>query len=148
MFGLHLLDLMVRFQQQFPDLVFDVLLSDDNVNIVEEGRNVAVVLLDLGLGSHLVSRPLISAALVLCASPDYVRAHPPLRQVGELSNHRCIASRLSGLEGKWTLLGPEGELTVLIRASLQCQWRRTGNPGGHCQYGMAMLSSYPELPRN
>ncbi len=78
MFGLHLLpNLMARFQQLYPEVVFDVLLSDRNVDIVEEGRDVAVMLSDLGLGSHLVARPLISAEIVLCASPEYVRMHAP-----------------------------------------------------------------------
>jgi hypothetical protein len=31
------------------------------IDIVEEGRDVGVMLSDLGLGSHLVARPLISA---------------------------------------------------------------------------------------
>ena len=47
MFGLHLLPaLMARFQQRYPEVVFDVMLSDRNVDIVEEGRDVAVMLSD------------------------------------------------------------------------------------------------------
>ena len=92
MFGLHLLPkTLERFHQLYPDVVFDVQLSDRMIDIVEEGRDVGVMLSDLGLGSHLVARPLISAEIILCASPGYLRAHPPLRTAHDLSNHRAIA---------------------------------------------------------
>ena len=56
----------------------------------------------------------------MCASPGYLRAHPPLTHPRELSQHSCIAMRLTGLDTEWTLTGPEGELTVPVRASLLC----------------------------
>ncbi|MEK7694036.1 MAG: LysR substrate-binding domain-containing protein, partial [Pseudomonadota bacterium] len=86
MFGLHLLpQILERFQQLYPEVVFDVQLSDRMIDIVEEGRDVGVMLSDLGLGSHLVARPLISAEVILCASPGYLREHPPLRNAHDLS---------------------------------------------------------------
>ena len=147
MFGLHLLpELLVRFQQLYPDVVFDVILSDRNVDIVEEGRDVAVMLSDLGLGSHLVARPLLSAEVILCASPGYVAAHPPFRHAHELSNHRCIAMRLPSAEHEWTLLGPEGEVTVPIRPGLLCSNAELAHQAALADMGVAMLSSYLARP--
>jgi len=148
MFGLHLLpDLMARFQRQYPDVVFDVLLSDRNVDIVEEGRDMAVMLSDLGLGSHLVARPLVSAEIVLCASPGYVRAHPPVRHPRELSHHSCIAMRPSTQETEWTLSGPEGEITVPIRASLLCSNAELAHQAVLADMGVAMLGWYVARPQ-
>ncbi len=147
MFGLHLLpDMLARFQQMYPDVVFDVLLSDRSIDIVEEGRDVGIVLSDLGLGSHLVARPLLSAEVILCASPGYLRAHAPLRHAHELTQHRCIAMRLTNAEHAWTLSGPEGEVTVPIRPGLVCSNAELAHQAALADLGIAMLSSYLARP--
>ncbi|KJK16535.1 LysR family transcriptional regulator [Cupriavidus sp. 2MCAB6] len=147
MFGLHLLPAtLARFQALYPEVVFDVLLSDRIVDIVEEGRDVGVVLSDLGLGSHLVARPLISAEIILCASPGYLRQHPPLRHAHELANHRCIAMRIPTAEHEWTLSGPEGEVTVPIRPGLLCSNAELAHQAALADMGVAMLSAYLARP--
>jgi len=147
MFGLHLLpQLLARFQKLYPEVVFDVLLSDRIVDIVEEGRDVGVMLSDLGLGSHLVARPLISAEIILCASPGYLRQHPPLRNAQDLANHRCIVLRLPNVEQEWTLSGPEGEVTVPIRPGLLCSNAELAHQAALADMGVAMLSSYLARP--
>lgn len=147
MFGLHLLpDILGRFQALYPDVVFDVQLSDRIVDIVEEGRDVGIVLSDLGLGSHLVARPLISAEIILCASPGYLAQHAPLRLAQDLSHHRCIAMRLPNAEHTWTLRGPEGEVTVPIRPGLLCSNAELAHQSALANLGIAMLSSYLARP--
>ncbi|AOY92281.1 LysR family transcriptional regulator [Cupriavidus sp. USMAA2-4] len=147
MFGLHLLpEMLARFQKQYPDMVFDVLLSDRIVDIVEEGRDIGIVLSDLGLGSHLVARPLLSAEIILCASPGYLRQHPPLRNAQDLANHRCILLRLPNVAHEWTLSGPEGEVTVPIRPGLLCSNAELAHQAALADMGVAMLSSYLARP--
>lgn len=147
MFGLHLLpEMLARFQQMYPDVVFDVLLSDRSIDIVEEGRDVGIMLSDLGLGSHLVARPLLSAEIILCASPGYLDAHAPLRHAHELTQHRCIAMRLASAEHVWTLSGPEGEVSVPIRPGLVCSDAELAHQAALANLGVAMLSSYLARP--
>jgi len=56
MFGLHVLPmLLARFQQLYPEVTFDVALSDRPIDIVEDGRDVGIMVSELGLGSHLVA---------------------------------------------------------------------------------------------
>jgi len=143
MFGLYLLpETLARFQAQYPDVVFDILLSDRNLDIVEEGRDVAVMLSDLGLGSHLVARPLISAEVILCASPGYLRGRAPLRHAHDLATHRCIAMRAPTSEHEWTLLGPEGEVTVAIHPTLLCSNSALAYQAALSDMGIVMMSSY------
>jgi len=147
MFGLHLLpELMARFRERYPEMAFDVLLSDHNVDIVEEGRDLGVMLSDRDLGAQLVARPLVSAEIVLCASPDYIRKHPPLRQPHELCQHRCIVMRPSSLETEWTLSGPDGEVSVPIRAGLLCSNAELAHQAALADLGVVMLSSYVARP--
>jgi DNA-binding transcriptional LysR family regulator len=147
MFGLHLLpEMLGKFQAMYPDVVFDVQLSDRIVDIVEEGRDVGVVLSDLGLGSHLVARPLLSAEIILCASPAYLRDSAPLRHAHDLTHHRCIALRLPNVDHVWTLSGPEGQVTVPIRPGLLCSNAELAHQAALADMGVAMLSSYLARP--
>ncbi|CAG9182374.1 LysR family transcriptional regulator [Cupriavidus respiraculi] len=147
MFGLHLLPpMLAKFQETYPDVVFDVQLSDRIIDIVEEGRDVGVVLSDLGLGSHLVARPLLSAEIILCASPAYLRDGPPLRHAHDLTHHRCIALRLPNVDHVWTLSGPEGQVTVPIRPGLLCSNAELAHQAALADMGVAMLSSYLARP--
>lgn len=147
MFGLHLLpEMLVRFQARYPEVVFDVQLSDRIIDIVEEGRDVGIVLSDLGLGSHLVARPLISAEIILCASPGYLSAHSPLRHANDLASHRCIAMRLPNVEHEWTLTGPEGDVTVPVRPGLLCSNAELAHQAALADMGIAMLSAYLARP--
>lgn len=64
MFGLHVLPmLLARFQQLYPEVTFDVALSDRPIDIVEDGRDIGIMVSELGLGSHLVARRMISAEM-------------------------------------------------------------------------------------
>ena len=93
-----------------------------------------------------MARPLISAQIILCASPGYLRQHPPLRHAHELTNHRCIAMRIPTAEHEWTLSGPEGEVTVPIRPGLLCSNAELAHQAALADMGVAMLSAYLARP--
>jgi DNA-binding transcriptional LysR family regulator len=138
--------MLARFQAKYPEVVFDVQLSDRNIDIVEEGRDVAIMLSDLGLGSHLVARPLIAAEIILCASPGYLKDRPPLRHAHDLGHHRCIVMRAATAEHEWTLAGPEGEVTVPIHPSIMCSNSALSHQAALADMGVVMMSSYLAQP--
>lgn len=92
MFGLHVLPmLLARFQQLYPEVTFDVALSDRPIDIVEDGRDVGIMVSELGLGSHLVARRMISAEMVMAATPAYLRQHSTPQRAEDIAEHRVIA---------------------------------------------------------
>jgi DNA-binding transcriptional LysR family regulator len=142
-FGQHLLpDLMTRFQALYPEVVFDVLISDAHIDLVDEGRDLAIMLSDQGIAKHLVARPLRSGEAVLCATPDYLKQHPAPRHARELTSHRCVALRQTGDDYSWTLLGPEGPVTVPIRPGIVCTNAELAHRGILAGMGVGMLSPY------
>jgi DNA-binding transcriptional LysR family regulator len=146
MFGLHLLpQTLERFQQLYPDVVFDVQLSDRMIDIVEEGRDVGVMLSDLGSArtwwraADLRRNHPVRLAGLSARAPAAAHAH-------DLSNHRAIAMRLPTAEHEWTLSGPEGEVTVPIRPGLLCSNAELAHQAALANMGIAMLSSYLARP--
>ena len=86
-FGLHHLSRTLNeFMAEHPAIEFDLDLNDREVNLVEEGFDMAVrigVLRD----SNLLARRLGKARFVTCASPDYLARHGTPRHPRELDKH-------------------------------------------------------------
>lgn len=81
-----------------PEVTARLLLLDRKVNLVEEGIDVA-----LRIG-HLPDSSLIAIRLgevrqVVCASPSYLAAAPPIVRPRDLAAHRCIAIAVFGTDG-------------------------------------------------
>lgn len=77
-FGLlKLPDILDRFMRQHPGVELDIHLSDGRVDLVAEGLDMALRIGDPG-ASSLIARRLCEVKCVVCASPDFLQAHPGL----------------------------------------------------------------------
>jgi len=113
-FGLlHLAPVWPRFMQAHPGVTLDVTLSDRVVDLVEEGYDLAVRIARLP-SSTLVSRPLASTRMVLCASPAYLAQHGHPAHPSELRQHRVLSYSLFSLGDQWTFDGPQGSVGVTV----------------------------------
>jgi DNA-binding transcriptional LysR family regulator len=97
----HLPDFVVRY----PDLKLDFQLTDNFVDIVREGFDVAIRIGELP-DSSLVARKIAPDDRVLCASPVYLRDNPPLQRLPDLERHNCL---LSGSQDSWRLKDKDGQ---------------------------------------
>jgi DNA-binding transcriptional LysR family regulator len=113
-FGLlHLAPLWPGFLAAHPELALEVNLSDRQVDLVEEGVDLAVRIARLE-SSSLVSRQLSSTRLVLCASKRYLRAKGTPRQPKDLTRHDVLAYSLLAMGDAWEFEGPQGPVTVRV----------------------------------
>ena len=107
-FGLlHLAPLWVEFMALHPKVTLDVTLADRVVDLVEEGFDMAVRIARLP-NSSLVSRPLTSTRMVLCASPAYLHARGQPTHPSELASHDVLAYSLFSMGDQWEFTGSEG----------------------------------------
>ncbi|HEB82050.1 MAG TPA: LysR family transcriptional regulator, partial [Gammaproteobacteria bacterium] len=86
---LHLMQVVSDFGQRYPDIRVTMVLTDRQVDIVEEGFDLALrigVLAD----SSLIARHLCEISTVACASPAYLEGHGEPVHPDELKQHRCI----------------------------------------------------------
>ena len=105
---LHLTRLIFDFQDRYPDIGIDLSLTDERIDLVREGVDVALRLGPL-TDSSMKLRALGQSRRLLVASPDYLarRGRPAAPQ--ELTGHEGI--RMSNVAGSavLTLQGPDGE---------------------------------------
>jgi DNA-binding transcriptional LysR family regulator len=86
-FGLrHLAPAINSFAVRHPDVQFDLDLNDRQVNIVEEGFDMAIRIGQLA-DSSLIARRLCPIRLVAAASPAYLAAHPAPATPAALTDH-------------------------------------------------------------
>lgn len=88
----HLAQLINDFQRAHPAVDIDLQLNDRKVDIVEEGFDIALRIGHLK-SSSLIAKRIAPVRLVLCASPDYLKAHGSPKQPRELAGHRFLRYR-------------------------------------------------------
>lgn len=89
-FGIrHLVDVLSDFSDSYPDVTIDLHLTDRFVDLLEEGVDVAIRIGTLS-DSALVARRIATTSVPICASPDYLAAHPAPERPEDLAEHRCI----------------------------------------------------------
>lgn len=104
LFGrLHVAGVVSRLLEAHAKVSASLLLTDRNVNLVEDGIDVAVRIGELP-DSSLVARSLGSVARIVCGAPSYLRARGTPKSPADLARHDCI--RFSGLQSsnEWLFL--------------------------------------------
>ncbi|SCK19185.1 LysR family transcriptional regulator [Vogesella sp. LIG4] len=80
------------FMQRYPEVELEVSLADRYVDLVAENFDLA-----LRLGHHdlpgQIARVVGDNRVLVCASPDYLAAAPPLAEPEDLAQHRCLIYR-------------------------------------------------------
>ncbi len=111
-FGIrHLAPLWGEFMALHPMVSLDVTLNDRQVDLVEEGYDLAIRIAALP-NSTLVSRRLSTTRLVLCASPQYLAKRTIPRHPSELAEHAIIAYSYWSTKDEWHFEGPQGKVSV------------------------------------
>ncbi|MEO0543616.1 MAG: LysR family transcriptional regulator [Pseudomonadota bacterium] len=111
---MHIAPYLASFMESNKDLNVNFLLSDELVDIVGEGFDVAIRIGELA-DSSLVARKLAPVRRILCATPEYVQAHGSPTSLAELAEHNCLTHAVSDV---WKLEGPEGVETFRPNGSL------------------------------
>lgn len=98
----HITPIVASFLDAHPGIRVDLVLSDRNLDMVDDGLDVALrigVLAD----SSLVARKVGEVRRVLIASPRYLAGRPPLRTPHDLTRHDVIFtnSRPGALEARF-----------------------------------------------
>lgn len=85
----HVAPAIAEFLERYPEVRFDVALSDRVVDLVEEGLDLAIRIGPPG-ADNLVARKLGETRMVPCASPGYLAKHKAPKTPEDLAQHNCF----------------------------------------------------------
>ncbi|MFT3706064.1 MAG: LysR family transcriptional regulator [Archangium sp.] len=108
---------IAAFAARHSKVTLDVRLSNRGVDLVEEGIDVALRVAPALEGSF-IARPIAPVAIVLCASPAYLRQHGRPRRPAELAKHRAIVFGEPKPRDAWTFVRDGKRVQASLAASL------------------------------
>jgi len=85
----RIIPLLPGFLEKFPQVNLDIQLTDQVLDLVEEGLELGVRIGNLA-PSTLMARPIGVIEQVLVASPQYLQKHGTPESPLDLSNHSCV----------------------------------------------------------
>jgi DNA-binding transcriptional LysR family regulator len=105
---LHVAPMLKDFQLRYPDVTIDMNLEDRQINLVEEGYDMAIRIAELP-DSSLVARRLGPCRHVLCASPEYLENHGIPLTPDDLGSHRALTYGYHDTPREWKMLATNGQ---------------------------------------
>lgn len=138
----HVAPAIADFRARYPQIRISLHLSDQMVDLVEEGLDLAIRIADLA-DSAQIARRLADNRRVVCAAPAYIARFGAPRHPRDLADHACLVLRYPGSpQLVWRLSGPDGDHAVPIGGPLETnngevitEWLRAG-------LGLALRSTW------
>lgn len=142
-FGLlHLTPAITEFMTIHPHVEFDLDFNDRQVDLLQEGFDVAIRIAQLS-DSTLIARRLATVQHVVCASPEYLARCGTPRCPQDLTRHTCLVYSNDPTPAVWSFQTPGGgegsvKVPVVLRAS-SGEFLRQAAVAGH---GIIMEPSF------
>lgn len=109
-------NLIAEYMELHPQVNIDLVLSDQMLDLVQDGLDVAFRVGHLE-DSSLIGRYLGDVKAIMCASPDYIARKGKPSHPSQLSEHQIIA--ITGRE-QWPMKGPDSqEININIKPRLK-----------------------------
>lgn len=109
-FGLmHLGPAMSEFLQEHPQIAFDLDFNDREVDLMQEGFDLAIRIANLP-DSSLIARRLAPIRTEVCASPAYLERMGTPKSLDELLAHQCLVYSLLRDFETWHFTDADGKL--------------------------------------
>ena len=120
----HIVPLLTEFLQQHPLVDLELNLTNNRVDLVESGMDVAIRLGHLP-DSSLIAKRLATRQLYVCATPDYLERYGVPYTLSELDKHNCLV----GSSGHWRFKENRREKAIKVSGRI------------HCNSGFALLNA-------
>lgn len=141
----HIAPLIPKFAERYPSVQLALTLSDRNVNLIEEGFDLAIRIADLA-DSSLAARKLAPNRRVVCASPEYLRRYGTPHHPPELARHNCLTT--TEFSATWEYRGPTGEPgSVRVSGNYACDNWEVLREWALAGLGVALKSTWDVRPQ-
>jgi len=110
-----LMPLLNDFLQRYPQLQLEVELSNNKLDIIDAGFDLAIRLGQLD-DSRLRARRLSGRQVFTCASPAYIERMGQPNTLSELKHHNCLVGSVS----HWRFSEHHQERSIAVSGNLRC----------------------------
>ncbi|WP_413112461.1 LysR substrate-binding domain-containing protein [Thaumasiovibrio sp. DFM-14] len=111
----QLAPLITSFMLLHPQLELDLVLTNQKLDLIEQGLDLAIRLGKLE-DSGLMARRLSERQLYVCASPGYIAQHGEPYSLSELTQHQCLI----GSQDHWRFKEQGRSRSVRVQGKMRC----------------------------
>ena len=112
---MHVAPLLIEFLLRYPQLDLELNLTNQTVDLIENGFDVAIRLGRLR-DSTMIAKRLSSRQLYVCASPDYIQHYGAPHTLSELSHHQCMVGSVE----YWRFKDKKAEKSLRVSGRIKC----------------------------
>jgi len=138
----HVSPVIGEFLRRYPGVSLDLRMTDQLVDLVDAGIDVAIRVGALK-DSSLVARRLAVNRRVLCAAPAYLAAHGTPHHPSDLARHECI---ILSDQRDWSFVTPAGALDVRVSGRLMTDNGEVIRDALLAGFGIALKSTWDVAP--
>ena len=135
-FGVFLVPRLPPLLERYPDLSLDLLVSDHPWDLIEARLDLALRF-DIVRDTSLVVRHLYQGQRVMVAAPAYLERRGEPLTPQDLASHDCLSPE--DMAGEWIVTGPDGPVTLPVRARFRANNNETLHAAALCGQGVALL---------
>ena len=140
---MHIAPHMGTFLAANPDLNLSLMLSDDFVDIVGDGYDLAIRIAELE-NSSLIARRLADNNRVICAAPDYLKHNGVPRDLEDLTRHNCLYAIN---QEHWKLETEDGPIVQRVNGNLHTNSSEVVREALLAGLGIALRSTWDVGPQ-
>ncbi|HEU0283067.1 MAG TPA: substrate binding domain-containing protein, partial [Gallionella sp.] len=115
---LHIAPLIADYLAIHPEAKLDFTLDDRNIDLVNEGYDLAIRIGNLA-ETGLIARRFAKDSLVVCGSPDYFRRHGVPKVPEDLAKHICLGYAYEESANEWQFSAADGEHRVSVSGNVR-----------------------------
>jgi DNA-binding transcriptional LysR family regulator len=138
---LHVLPVICDFLKAYPDIDTRLLLSDRNINLLDEHIHVAVRIGALPDSSLMTTR-IGTVRQIVCGNPVYFATRGMPATPEELDGHDCITSDVVGAPDVWRFRAGKSERAITVRSRLFVSTAEAAVDAAIAAVGITRLLSY------
>jgi DNA-binding transcriptional LysR family regulator len=135
------------FLAEHPELDVELVLDDRNVDLVNEGIDVALRMGALP-DSNMTARRIAVGRHVVVATPEYLQRHGTPTSPAELIGHQAVIYTRGGGGASWTFRKGIAEVPVVLQGRLKVTQAEGVREAVICDMGLTVASEWlfsPEL---
>lgn len=115
----YIAPLVAKFLQEHEQVTIDLVLSDQNINLVEEGIDVAIRIGPLS-DSNMIAKKVGSVSRVICATPSFLNRISSINVPKDLAHVPCILFTGLSHGNNWHLHQGDKIQSIPVKGPLIC----------------------------
>ncbi|MBK5312744.1 MULTISPECIES: LysR family transcriptional regulator [unclassified Pseudomonas] len=140
--GVLITPLIARYSELYPDVVFELTLSQRNPDPLEDGHDVVISIAHELADSQLVAHAIGQIYSVPCASPEYLQRRGVPDTPLALNDHQCLRMIDPLYSDQWVFQDKHGEHVISPAKTFQCNVAESMVKASEAGMGISLIPFY------